>query len=61
MDRVFHTLLLGICWGYLLLSRGWMLSLVLWPLISLIHRDRNNRPCDKSEEIGEVDGNFATA
>lgn len=36
MDIVVHYILAGFGWGYLLLGVGWLLSLVLLPLLSLI-------------------------
>lgn len=37
MDRVFHSLLLGLDRAYLLLGLFWVLSLVFLPLLSLVH------------------------
>ena len=38
MDIVVHYILAGLGWGYLLLGVGWLLSLILLPLLSLIGR-----------------------
>jgi hypothetical protein len=36
MDIVVHYILAGLVWGYLLLGGGWVLSLILLSLLSLI-------------------------